>query len=120
MTKSTKHTAQSCISGLEPTLEPEPRVTLFNGDDPKLALLVRSLQERMQGDPTPPSLTLSYDTQGAMYRAQIIRYRGVHHQYAVVLTTATATDIRKAIGGALQQWIERITPKQSATELLIS
>ena len=118
MAKSTKHSAQTTIPGMEPEIE--PRVTLFNGDNPKLALLVRSLHERMQGDPTAPTLSLSYDAQAQTYKAQIIRYRGINHQYALVVSTATATDIRKAIGGALQQWIERITPKQSATELLIS
>jgi hypothetical protein len=118
MAKNTNRTAQASIPSLEP--EPEPRVTLFNGDDPKLALLVRSLHERMQNDPTAPTLSLSYDAQAQVYKAQIIRYKSVNHQYAYVLCTATATDIRKAIGGALAQWIERITPKQSATEMLIN
>jgi hypothetical protein len=118
MAKNTKHSAQTTIPGMEPEIE--PRVTLFNGDDPRLALFVRSLYERMQNDPTAPTLSLSYDARAQVYNAQIIRYKSVNHQYAYVLCTATATDIRKAIGGALAQWVERITPKQSATEMLIN
>ena len=101
------------------TLKRKLQPLLVSGTNPVLGLLVRSVIEFYQNDPSVPGVVISWLPGMRMYYVSITRYKGGFGTVPQAICNAKSESLLEALNSIVEQWRNKITPSNNATEAFL-